>query len=197
MAQLFFRYGAMNSGKSIDILKVKHNYEEQNKNVFLLTSHLDNRDEQGKVSSRIGISQPAHPIRENDDLIEVFCLAESISNIIFDCILVDESQFLTAKQVMQLASLVDTRDVPVICYGLKNDFQNNLFEGSKALLVYADKIEEIKTLCWHCHKKAIMNLRVVGGKPIYHGETVQIGGNESYIPVCRKHYALSKDVHQH
>lgn len=188
MAQLFFRYGAMNSGKSIDILKVKHNYEEQGKNVLLLTSALDNRDGEGKVSSRIGISQPAHPVGSEDNIIELIYQLEGHSYISYNCILVDEAQFLTEEHVLQLANIVDKMRIPVMCYGLKNDFQNNLFEGTRALLIHADKIEEIKTLCWQCNRKAIMNLRMNNGRPVRDGEQVQIGGNESYIPVCRNHY---------
>ena len=105
------------------------------------------------------------------------------------CILIDEAQFLSREQIVQLSRVVDMLDIPVMCYGLKNDFQNNLFEGSEALLLYADKIQEIKTICMkeNCGKKAIMNLRLSDGKPVYHGEKIQIG-DEDYVPVCRKHY---------
>lgn len=188
MAQLFFRYGAMNSSKSASLLMVKHNYEENGKNVLLLTSALDNRDGVGKVSSRVGISSPAVAISKEEKIDHILIKEEDRCFIEFDCILVDEAQFLTKEQVKQLALIVDARNMPVICYGLKNDFQNNLFEGSKALLTYADKIEEIKTLCTYCKKKATMNLRLHDEKPVYHGEQVQIGGNESYSPVCREHY---------
>lgn len=185
MAQLYFRYGAMNSGKSIDILKVKHNYEEQGKEVILLTSSLDNRDGIGNVSSRIGISKPAIAVSPESHIMNLDGAHYSESTA---CVLIDEAQFLTEEQVRQLASLVDDMGIPVIAYGLKNDFQNNLFEGSRALLTYADKIEEVKTMCWYCRKKAVMNLRFNDGKPTYSGEQIKIGGNESYLPVCRKHY---------
>lgn len=194
MAQLYFRYGAMNSGKSIDVLKTEHNYREQGKDVMLLKSSVDNRDGVGVVASRIGIKSNATIVSPDDsieDILENY-LDENYWRYQYDiklyCILVDEAQFLTREQVKDLAHIVDIYDIPVICYGLKNDFQNNLFEGTRALLLYADKIEEIKTLCWYCAKKAIMNLRLSDNKPIYDGEQVQIGGNESYIPVCRKHY---------
>lgn len=187
MAQLFFKYGAMNSGKSIEILKVKHNYEEQGKNVILMTSALDTRDGVGKVSSRIGISEDAIAISPKDNILDTErCSEWKVKNI--RCILVDEAQFLTKEQVIDFAFIVDRLDIPVMAFGLKNDFQNNLFEGSKELLIQADKIEEIKTICWYCHKKAIMNLRLLDGEPVYDGEQVQIGGNESYLPVCRKHF---------
>lgn len=187
MAQLFFKYGTMNSGKSIEILKVKHNYEEQNKSVILLTSALDNRSGIGTVASRIGISSDAIAVKEEDDLFQVISKKKPLKDKV-SCVLVDEAQFLTEKQIFQLALVVDVLNVPVMAFGLKNDFQNNLFEGSRALLAYADKIEEIKTICWYCHKKAIMNLRLSEGNPVYGGEQVQIGGNESYLPVCRNHY---------
>lgn len=184
MAQLFFRYGAMNSGKTIEILKVAHNYEEQNKPVVIMTSALDNRDEIGYVSSRIGLRRQAICI---DDATDVF---QYISELIEKpaCILIDEAQFLNRKHVLQAARVVDELDIPVMAFGLKNDFRNELFEGSRELLLQADKIEEMKTICWFCHRKATMNMRVVNGSPVYTGEQIQIGGNESYYPVCRKHY---------
>ncbi|MCO6018395.1 MULTISPECIES: thymidine kinase [Carnobacterium] len=184
MAQLFFKYGAMNSGKTIEILKVAHNYEEQNKPVVIMTSGIDDRDEVGIVSSRIGLRREAIPIFDNTNILN------EIETIGFKpaCVLIDESQFLTKKHVHELANIVDQLDIPVMAFGLKNDFRNELFEGSQYLLIYADKIEEMKTICWYCHKKAIMNMRMVDGKPIYTGEQIQIGGNESYFPVCRKHY---------
>ncbi|MDH6365385.1 thymidine kinase [Enterococcus sp. PF1-24] len=184
MAQLFFKYGAMNSGKTIEILKVAHNYEEQNKPVVLLTSGLDTRDGIGVISSRIGLKREALPVFEETDLYEM------IVNLDYRpyCILIDESQFLQKHHVLALANIVDKLDIPVMAFGLKNDFRNELFEGSKYLLLYADKIEELKTICWFCHKKATMNLHYIDGQPIYEGNQVQIGGNEAYYPVCRKHY---------
>ncbi|MCM0598894.1 thymidine kinase [Periweissella fabalis] len=184
MAQLFFRYGAMNSGKTIEILKVAHNYEEQGKAVIILTSGLDNRYGEGLVASRIGMSRPAHPIFADTD---VFALINELNKDAY-AVLVDEAQFLTRENVLQLTRVVDELNIPVLAFGLKNDFQNHLFEGSEALLIFADKIEEIKTICWFCGRKASMNLRVTDGKPVYEGEQVQIGGNESYYPVCREHY---------
>ncbi|SDI61556.1 thymidine kinase [Alteribacillus bidgolensis] len=183
MAQLFFKYGAMNSGKSIEILKVAHNYEEQEKPVLIFTSGLDNRDEVGYVSSRIGFKRKALPIFEETN---VFKVVENYEQRPF-CVLVDEVQFLNKEHVLQFAQIVDELDIPVMGFGLKNDFQNELFEGSKYFLLYADKIEEMKTICWFCAKKAIMNLRVdENANPIYTGEQIQIGGHDSYYPVCRK-----------
>jgi thymidine kinase len=184
LAQLFYRYGAMNSGKTIEIIKVAHNYEEQNKSVIIMTSALDTREKQGMIESRIGLERKAEPIHEDTN---VFDLVQEL-NPHASCILIDEAQFLKKKHVMELAKIVDELNVPVMAVGLKNDFQNNLFEGSEYLLLYADKIEEMKTICWFCGKKAIMNLRFHDGKPVYEGEQIQMGGNESYYPVCRKHY---------
>lgn len=184
MAQLFFKYGAMNSGKTIEILKVAHNYEEQNKPVVLMTSGVDTRDGIGTVSSRIGLTREATPIFHETD---IFDWIQALSFKPY-CILIDEAQFLEKHHVKQLAQIVDQLGIPVMAFGLKNDFRNELFEGSKYLLLYADKIEELKTICWFCHKKATMNLRVLNGKPVYEGEQIQIGGNEAYFPVCRKHY---------
>lgn len=184
MAQLFFKYGAMNSGKSIEILKVAHNYEEQNKPVTLLTSAVDDRDGVGIVSSRIGLKRNAVPVQPDTDVYQVIRdLVERPA-----CVLIDEAQFLKKEHVFQLARIVDELNIPVMAFGLKNDFRNQLFEGSEYLLLYADKIEEMKTICWYCHRKATMNLRLANGKPIYTGEQIQIGGNESYYPVCRNHY---------
>lgn len=184
MAQLFFRYGAMNSGKTIEILKVAHNYEEQGKSVLIFTSGLDNRDGVGTVASRIGMKRDAEPIFADTDVFAK--VAEMNPNA--SAVLIDEAQFLTRDNVLQLTRVVDELHIPVMAFGLKNDFQNHLFEGTEALLIFADKIEEIKTICWFCNRKASMNLRVNDGQPVYEGEQVQIGGNESYYPVCREHY---------
>lgn len=185
MAQLFFKYGAMNSGKSIEILKVANNYEEQNKSVLLFTSGLDTRDEIGMISSRVGLRRPAHPIFKETNVFEE--VKNSASNP--SCILVDEVQFLSQRHVLQLTKIVDELNIPVMGFGLKNDFQNELFEGSQYMLIYADKIEEMKTICWFCERKATMNLRVdETGTAIYVGEQIQIGGNDAYYPVCRKCY---------
>lgn len=184
LAQLFFRYGAMNSGKSIEILKVAHNYEEQNKPVVLMTSHLDTRSGEGVIASRIGLHRSALPILEDTDIFSITD-AQPIKPA---CVLIDEAQFLKKAQVLQACKIVDTLGIPVMTFGLKNDFRNELFEGSQYLLLYADKIEEMKTICWFCRHKAIMNLRIHDGRPVYEGEQIMIGGNESYYPVCRYHY---------
>ncbi|ERI07010.1 thymidine kinase [Aneurinibacillus aneurinilyticus ATCC 12856] len=185
MAQLYFRYGTMNSGKSVEILKVAHNYEEQGKRVMIFTSMLDNRYGQGYVASRIGLKREAIVVDESTNIRKAVEMnQEGMPN----CVLVDEGQFLRRHHIIQLTEIVDDLGVPVIVYGLKNDFSNRLFEGSEMLLLYADKLEEIKTICWFCDRKATMVLRVKDGKPVYEGEQIQIGGNDSYIPVCRKCY---------
>ncbi|CAM3001285.1 thymidine kinase [Paenibacillus sediminis] len=186
MAQLFFKYGAMNSGKSIEILKVAHNYEEQNKNVLIFTSSLDNRDEIGYVSSRIGLKRKAIPIYGDTDIFQI--VKDYIPPV--SCVLVDEVQFVSKEHVLQMARIVDELNIPVMGFGLKNDFSNELFEGSKYMLLYADKIEEMKTICWFCERKATMALRIdENKKPVYTGEQIEIGGNDRYYPVCRKCHA--------
>lgn len=184
MAQLFYRYGAMNSGKTIEIIKVAHNYEEQNKSVIIMTSAIDTREKAGMIESRIGLEREAYSIANGTNVFEAVQVIDSKAS----CVLIDEAQFLTKEHVLQLTQIVDELNIPVIAFGLKNDFQNHLFEGSQALLLYADKIEEMKTICWFCGKKAIMNLRIHDGEPVYEGEQIQMGGNESYYPVCRRHY---------
>ena len=192
MAQLFFRYGAMSSGKTIEILKVAHNYEAQGRKIALMTSGLDNRSGVGTVASRIGLHRKAIPITSEMNLFEYIKkmndhdLADGDGKLA--CVLIDEAQFLKRHHVLECAKIVDEFNIPVMTFGLKNDFQNHLFEGSENLLIFADKIEEMKTICHYCGHKATMNLRVNNGKPVYEGEQVQIGGDESYYPVCRYHY---------
>ena len=144
VAQLFFKYGAMNSGKSIDILKVAHNYEEQGKKVVLLTSGVDDRSGRGVIASRIGLSRKVQPVMADTD---IYDYVRQMNEKIY-CVLIDEAQFLKKRHVLQLIKIVDELHIPVMTFGLKNDFKNELFEGSKYLLIYADKIEEMKTICW-------------------------------------------------
>ncbi|MCG7330730.1 MULTISPECIES: thymidine kinase [Streptococcus] len=184
MAQLYYKYGTMNSGKTIEILKVAHNYEEQGKSVVIMTSAVDTRDGFGVVSSRIGMKRSAMAIEDQTD---IFGYIQSLPEKPY-CVLIDEAQFLKRHHVYDLARVVDELDVPVMAFGLKNDFRNELFEGSKHLLLLADKIDEIKTICQYCSKKATMVLRTDNGKPVYDGEQIKIGGHETYISVCRKHY---------
>ena len=191
MAQLFFKYGAMNSGKSIDILKVAHNYEEQGKPVVLMTSAVDDRSGRGIIASRIGLIRRVQPVMSERSFYD---FVRQMHKKIY-CVLIDEAQFLERHHVLELIKIVDELHIPVMTFGLKNDFKNELFEGSKYLLIYADKIEEMKTICWFCARKATMNLRIHNGKPVYEGEQVQIGGNEMYYPVCRYHYFHPKLNH--
>lgn len=186
MAKLYFYYGTMSSGKSIQILQTVHNYEVQGKKTILLTSGIDDRSGVGTVSSRIGLEREAIPVFEETD---VFKLVES--NLPVDCVVVDEAQFLPKHKVHELAKIVDYLNVPVIAYGLKNDFANRLFEGTEELLLYADKIDEVKTICVQCNSKAIMNGRFIGGKMATEGDQIMVG-DEEYKPLCRKCYFKNK-----
>lgn len=189
MAKLYFRYGTMNSGKSIEVLRTAHNYEEQNKKVLLFTPAIDDRSGVGIIASRVGMQKEAIVVMEHADMFQIAC--EERPN----CIIIDEAQFLHKHHIFQLVSIVDELNIPVIAYGLRADFRGELFEGSYHLLSLADKIEEIKTVCWYCDRKATMNMRMQDGIPIFHGQQIMIGGNDSYIPVCRKCYTTSKKKH--
>ena len=185
MAQLYYRYSTMNAGKTIELIKVAYNYEERGKKVLVLTPSIDDRYGIGKIASRIGLSRDALLVGENTNILELFIEEEQKGKI--DCVLVDECQFLKRHHIEELAEIVDSLDVPVLAYGLKNDFRNDLFEGSYYMLVYADKIEEIKTICW-CGRKATMVARVIDGKFVKTGDQIKIGGNDMYVSLCRKHY---------
>ena len=185
MAQLFFKYSTMNAGKSIELIKVAYNYEERGKRVFCLTPKVDSRYGEGVIASRVGLQRTAVAISEDMDILEVFMRENEKQPI--DCVLVDEGQFLKKHHVEELVEIVDSLNVPVMVYGLKNDFKNELFEGSYYLLVYADKIEEIKTICW-CGRKATVVARVEDGKLVKEGKQIIVGGNNMYVSLCRKHY---------
>jgi thymidine kinase len=185
MAQLYFRYSTMNAGKSLELIKVAYNYEERGKRVLVLTPGLDTRHGIGRIVSRTGVKRDAFSIREDTDLLALFMEENSKETIA--CVLIDEGQFLKKHHVQELTEIVDSCDTPVMVYGLKNDFKNELFEGSYYLLVYADKIEEIKTICW-CGRKATMVARVTDGTFVKTGEQILIGGNDMYVSLCRKHY---------
>lgn len=189
MAQLFFKYGTMNSGKSFEIIKVAHNYEEQDKPVLIYKPAIDTRSGYDKVGTRAGLTRQAIPVYDDTNIFESVKkeLAASPLYRIY-CVLVDEAQFLRKHHVQQLTQVVDELDIPVMAFGLKNDFRNQLFEGSCELLIQADKIEEIKTICWHCDRKATMVIRYHNGVPVNEGEQILIGGNEEYKPVCRRCY---------
>lgn len=182
MAKLYFRYACMGAGKSIDLLKVAFNYEERGHKVMLITSGIDDRYEIGKITTRIGLSKDAYIFLKDTDIYE---MCKSL-NYKPSCVLLDEAQFLTTSQVKQLSDIVDYLDIPVICYGLKNDFRNELFEGSRELLAIADKLEELKTIC-ECGKKSTCNMRIVNDKIVTTGDQVLIG-NLEYKSACRKCY---------
>jgi thymidine kinase len=175
----------MNAGKSIELIKVAYNYDERGKNVMTLVPSVDDRYGQGVITSRIGVQREATIVNDDTNILELF-MSENEKHKI-DCVLIDECQFLKKHHVLELVEIVDSFDVPVLAYGLKNDFRNEMFEGSYYLLIYADKIEEIKTICW-CGRKATMVARVVDGKIVKHGRQVMVGGNEMYVSLCRKHY---------
>lgn len=187
MAKLYFYYSAMNAGKSTVLLQSAYNYKERGMDALLFKPSFDNRYEPGKIHSRIGLNADAILFDAQSNLFDYADKQKSINPKI-SCVLVDEAQFLNKTQVMQLMEIVDKLDIPVLTYGLRSDFQGEPFEGSKYLLVWADNLVEIKTIC-HCGKKAIMNVRIdSAGKKLKSGAQVQIGGNESYIAMCRKHY---------
>lgn len=191
MAKLFFKYGAMDSSKTANLLMTVHNYESQEADVLIFKPIDDTRSSRGMVESRVGLSHSCIDILKTDNLKNIY-IKESKKNINIQAILIDESQFLTKQQVKQLCNIVDDFNIPVICFGLKNSYiDGELFEGSAALLYYAEKLEEIKNVCY-CGKKATMNLRILNGKPIYNGDIVNCGdtktGDDYYTSVCRKHY---------
>lgn len=174
----------MNAGKSIDLLRCNHNYIENGKKTLCFTSSLDNRYGEGKIASRIGISIDAIPVFDNTNIFDIVKESGDVN-----CVFVDESQFLKKHHIFQLTSIVDELNIPVICYGLRTDFMLEIFEGSKYLLGLSDSLEEIKTICFECkQKKAVINARISDGKILTEGQQVQIGGNESYKPLCRKCY---------
>lgn len=181
MAKLYFRYGAMGSSKTANAIMVQYNYHERGQNALMLKPCLDNRDGERIVGSRSGLSAPCSYVEELD----------SIDLSAYDCIIVDECQFLKKEQVQRLVDIVDTMNIPVICYGLRADFQGNLFEGSTWLMAWADTIEEIKTVCW-CGRKATFNARVFDGRVVKSGEQILLGGNESYVALCRRHWATGE-----
>lgn len=185
MASLYFYYASMNAGKSSTLLQAAFNYKERGMHTMLWTAALDTRSD-GMIRSRIGLESDAHRFHVDTDL-WADVSAEHAENPL-DCVLVDEAQFLTRDQVWQLARLADERNIPVVCYGLRTDFQGELFPGSAALLGIADRLVELKGMC-HCGSKATMNLRVDdSGKAVAEGAQTEVGGNERYVALCRKHF---------
>ena len=186
MAKLYFYYASMNAGKSSTLLQTAFNYGERGMKVSLWTAALDDRPGFGAISSRIGLASDAHRFKDDTDILE-FVLEEHAEGRV-DCVLIDEAQFLTEDQVWQCAKLADETNTPVLCYGLRTDFQGQLFPGSAALLGIADKLVELKAIC-HCGSKATMNLRVdANGKAVKQGAQTEIGGDDRYTALCRKHF---------
>ena len=178
MAKLYFRYGAMGSSKTANAIMVQYNYTERGQKVLMVKPQLDNRDGERTVLSRCGLSTECVFMEE----------LPGIDVKQYDCVIVDEAQFLTKNRVQQLVHIVDELNVPVICYGLRADFQGNFFEGSLWLMAWADSIEEVKTICW-CGRKATCNARVMDGRVIKEGDQILLGGNSQYVSLCRKHWA--------
>ena len=186
MAKLYFQYSTMNAGKSTVLLQASHNYRERGMQTYLLTARFDDRAGQGRIASRIGIGEDADTFDGSTDMYALVQARKAKGE--FACVFIDEAQFLTKDQVWQLARAVDDLGVPIMCYGLRVDFRGELFPGSAALLALADEMREVRTIC-HCGKKATMVVRRnADGKAMKNGAQVQIGGNETYVSLCRKHW---------
>lgn len=186
MAKLYFYYASMNAGKSTTLLQADFNYRERGMRTLLFTAAIHDRGGRGMIDSRIGLTQPAIPFDEATDLRVIVEAEHFVSPLA--CVLVDESQFLSSDQVRQLAHLADEVGIPVLCYGLRTDFQGKLFPGSSELLALADALIEIKSVC-ECGRKATMNLRVNGdGEAVREGAQREVGGNERYVALCRRHF---------
>jgi len=191
MAKLYFNYSSMNAGKSTALLQADHNYRERGMSTILFTSAKDERYGKNEIVSRIGIKAPATYFFENTNIFEDV-LKESQENNT-NCVLIDEAQFLSKDQVFQLGRIVDELNIPVLTFGIRTDFKGELFEGSQYLLAWSDNIKEIKTIC-HCGGKATMVVRInSNGAIVSEGSQIEVGGNESYIPLCRKHFN-SKEI---
>jgi thymidine kinase len=186
MAKLYFYYSSMNAGKSATLLQSDFNYRERGMDTMLWTAALDDRYGGGRIVSRIGLEARAHLFDGGTDMLAAIAAQHDTAPL--SCVLVDEAQFLTQAQVWQLGGVCDRLGVPVLCYGIRTDFQGQLFSGSAALLGLADVLSEIKTVC-ECGRKATMNLRVDGhGRAIRQGDQTEIGGNDRYVALCRRHF---------
>ncbi|TQV76722.1 thymidine kinase [Aliikangiella marina] len=184
MAKLYFRYGTVSSAKTLNLLAVVHNYEQKDQRALLVKPIMDDRFGKKLVKSRAGLERAADFLIDNDNLDEFW--GDALANVA--CIVVDEAQFLSEAVIDHFRKITVTYNIPVICYGLRTDFRTNLFEGARRLFEVADSIEEIKTVCAKCGRKAIINLKLTNGVPTVDGPQVQLGCEESYIPVCYKHY---------
>ena len=186
MAKLYFHYATMNAGKSTLLLQASYNYQERGMRTVIFTAALDDRAGVGRVSSRIGLASDAIPFRGDDDLLETIGLMHAEEPIA--CVFVDEAQFLSADQVWQLARVSDRLSIPVMAYGLRTDFQGKLFPGSLELLAIADELREVRTICF-CGRKATMVVRLdEEGRLVREGAQVEVGGNEKYVSLCRRHW---------
>jgi len=186
MAKLYFNYSSMNAGKSTALLQANYNYLERGMKTKMFTFSGDNRYEENKIVSRIGISADANSFSEATDLFQNLIEDKELKKI--KCVLIDEAQFLKKNQVAQLGKIVDELDIAVLAFGIRTDFQGELFEGSKYLLAWADNLKEIKTVCW-CGRKATMVVRLDSkGNILSEGQQLEIGGNEKYVPLCRAHF---------
>ena len=186
MAKLYFYYSSMNAGKSTALLQSSYNYRERGMNTLVLAPELDNRYGAGKVTSRIGIEAEARTFTADENLFEIIETHQETEPL--HCVLIDEAQFLTKEQVFQLGEITDKLNVPVLAYGLRTDFQGEPFEGSKYLLAWSDNLKELKAIC-HCGTKATMVLRMdEEGNAVREGSQVEIGGNDRYVSMCRKHF---------
>ncbi|MBM0169972.1 thymidine kinase [Altererythrobacter sp. C41] len=187
MAKLYFYYASMNAGKSTTLLQADFNYRERGMHTMLWTAALDDRGEHQAIESRIGLGADAQRYDEGTDLWQRVTAAHKAEPL--GCVLIDEAQFLTRAQVWQCARLADEANIPVLCYGLRTDFQGELFPGSAVLLGIADALVELKAVC-HCGRKATMNLRVdESGAAVRHGAQTEIGGNDRYVALCRRHFS--------
>ena len=186
MAKLYFYYSAMNAGKSTVLLQSSYNYQERGMRTLVFVPAIDTRSGLGRVRSRIDLEAPAEVLTPTDNLLNRVRHEHTIDQIA--CVLIDEAQFLTRAQVEQLSDVADVLEIPVLCYGLRTDFQGQLFPGSGALLALADDLVELKTIC-HCGRKATMNLRLAAdGRAVREGAQIEIGGNERYVAMCRRHH---------
>ncbi|ESZ86989.1 MAG: thymidine kinase [Blastomonas sp. CACIA14H2] len=186
MAKLYFYYASMNAGKSSTLLQAAFNYAERGMRAMLWTAAFDDRYGAGQITSRIGLKAPAHLFEPETDIFAAVAL--DLASAPLDCVLIDEAQFLTKAQVFQCARICDELRIPVLCYGLRTDFQAELFPGSAQLLAIADQLVELKAVC-ECGAKATMNLRVdAAGNAVKQGAQTEIGGNDRYIALCRKHF---------
>lgn len=193
MAKLYFRYGTMDSAKSMNLLAVAHNYRKQGKRVLLAKPRSDSRFGTHKIASRSGLEADADLLIDEDTVLDPRDFAQ------LDCVLIDEAQFLPPAVIDDLRRITVDPGVPVICYGLRTDFRTRLFPGAQRLMELADRIEEVKVTCQYCAKKAICNLRFVNGTPTVRGPQIQLGADEQYAPVCWSHYdeatrALAHDI---